>query len=54
MRQRIKAITSRVSLLTYLAGTAFISFGASLIFLPAGFIAGGMLLIVLVFDAGGE
>lgn len=52
MRQRIKAITSRVSLLTYLAGAALISFGASMVYLPAGFIAGGVLLIVLVFDGG--
>lgn len=56
MRQRIKAVTSRVSLLTltYLAGAALISFGSSLVYMPAGLIAGGTLLIVLVFDADGE
>lgn len=54
MLKRIKAVASRASLLTYLAGAGLISFGGSLIFLPAGVIAGGVLLIALVFETGGK
>lgn len=42
------------TLVIYLLGAATISVGAALIYLPAGVIAGGALLVALVVPAGGE
>ncbi len=54
LKKLATAVASRVSLLTYLLGAAAVSFGASLVYVPAGVIAGGVFLIALVIDAGGK
>ena len=50
MQKLIKGLAPRVSLLTYLIGSALVSLGATLVYLPAGVIAVGVLLIALVVD----
>ena len=48
------AVASRVSLITYLIGAGTASFGAALVYLPAGVIAVGLFLVALVIETGGS
>lgn len=43
-----------LELFVLLAGMALISFGAALIYLPAGFVVGGVLLLLAGIDARRE
>lgn len=48
------AISSRVSLFTYLFGACLVTYGVTWIYPPAGVITGGLFLIALVVETGGR
>lgn len=46
MKRVVKSLVAHLSTLVFLAGAAAVTVGAGMIFLPAGFITGGVLAIV--------
>lgn len=55
MRKLIAGIAPRAPLLIYVTGAIFFSAGTALVFVPAGVIAVGVLLLALVVvDVGGK
>lgn len=48
----VRAITYPIALAV--AGASLLSYGASLIYYPAGFVTGGILLLLAAWDAGRE